>query len=116
MDSPVLVIDKNKKIISHMKNGDVIGDRSIIYNQEAEFSYKICKDHPIRCFTLKKSEMLDLISIFSSDIIKIKLNISKKLEKKVRFIELKKNIKTANLGSVMDINDMKIQPASYIYL
>ena len=115
MDGPVLVIDKNKNIISHMKNGDVVGDKSILYDQESKFSYKICKDHPIFCLTLEKSEMLYLISMFPSDILKIKLNITKIFQKKVKFIELKKIIK-ANLGSVMHVNDMNIQPSSHFDL
>ena len=92
MDDPVLVIDKNRKTIGYMKDGHVVGDKLIIYDQKSVYSYKICPDHPIFCFALEKSEMEYLISKFPSDIGKIKLNITRIFHKKGEFIKLKKTV------------------------
>ena len=105
MDDPVLVIDKNRKIIGHMKDGHVVGDKFIIYDQKSVYSYKICPEHPIFCFALEKSEMLYLMSKFPSDIGKIKLNITRIFHKKGEFIELKKSIQAVS-GSVMNAKEI----------
>ena len=105
MDDPVLVIDKNKKTIGHMKDGHVVGDKLIIYDQKSVYSYKICPDHPIFCFALEKSEMKYLMSKFPSDTDKIKLNMTRILQRKGEFIELE-NIIKATIGAVMNANEI----------
>ena len=105
MDDPVLVINKYKKTIGHMKDGHVVGDKLIIYDQKSVYSYKICPDHPIFCFALEKSEMEYLISKFPSDADKIKLNMTRIFQRKGEFIELE-HIFKATIGSLINANEI----------